>query len=43
MLDPHRRLVLVRVDREERLILLGEGSLLTTAKAKSAPGGGAPS
>lgn len=25
ILDPSRRLVLVRVDREERLILLGEG------------------
>jgi flagellar protein FliO/FliZ len=28
VLDPARRLVLVRVDGEERLILLGEGRLL---------------
>lgn len=27
-LDPQRRLVLVRVDAEERLLLLGEGRLL---------------
>ena len=28
-LDPSRRLVLVRIDTEERLILLGEGRLLS--------------
>jgi len=28
MLDPQRRLVLVRLDGKERLILLGEGRLL---------------
>jgi len=36
-LDPSRRLVLVRIDKEEKLILLGEGRLLaggTTAKGK---------
>ena len=30
MLDPGRRLVLVRFDQEERLILLGEGRLLSS-------------
>ncbi len=30
MLDPHRRLVLVRVDAEERLLLLGEGRVVET-------------
>ncbi len=30
-LDPHRRLVLVRLDHEERLLLLGEGRLLDSA------------
>ena len=37
-LDPSRRLVLVRFDKEEKLILLGEGRLLaseTTAKGKA--------
>ncbi len=37
-LDPSRRLVLVRFDQEEKLILLGEGRLLaseTTSKSKS--------
>jgi len=37
-LDPSRRLVLVRFDKEEKLILLGEGRLLaseTSAKGKS--------
>lgn len=29
VLDPARRLVLVRFDQEERLILLGEGRMLT--------------
>jgi flagellar protein FliO/FliZ len=33
VLDPGRRLVLVRFDREERLILLGEGRLLATQPA----------
>ena len=28
-LDPSRRLVLVRVDQEERLLLLGEGQMLS--------------
>lgn len=35
VLDPARRLVLVRFDQEERLILLGEGRMLD---APSAPG-----
>ena len=34
MLDPQRRLVLIRCDGEERLILLGEGRLLSTAPAR---------
>ena len=33
-LDPNRRLVLVRLDDEERLILLGEGQLLATRPAQ---------
>ena len=33
VLDPARRLVLVRLDDEERLILLGEGRTLETFKA----------
>jgi flagellar protein FliO/FliZ len=36
-LDAQRRLVLVRLDREERLILLGEGRLLSPAEAPSTP------
>lgn len=32
-LDPTRRLVLVRLDGEERLIMLGEGRLLATQAA----------
>ena len=36
-LDAQRRLVLVRLDREERLILLGEGRLLSDALPPSAP------
>lgn len=32
VLDPTRRLVLVRLDNEDRLILLGEGRLLETLK-----------
>ncbi|HTI66165.1 MAG TPA: flagellar biosynthetic protein FliO [Caulobacteraceae bacterium] len=35
-LDPSRRLVLVRFDREERLLLLGEGRMLE-AKPAAAP------
>jgi len=31
VLDPARRLVLVRCDAEERLILLGEGTLIPAA------------
>lgn len=40
VLDPTRRLVLVRLDEEERLILLGEGRTLETvkpARARKAP------
>jgi flagellar protein FliO/FliZ len=33
VLDPARRLVLVRCDAEERLILLGEGRLIPLAAA----------
>jgi len=41
VLDPARRLVLVRIDAEERLILLGEGQILPaqppiTARRRSA-------
>jgi flagellar protein FliO/FliZ len=39
-LDPSRRLVLVRIDDEERLILLGEGRLLSTRPAMHTPGKG---
>jgi len=35
-LDPSRRLVLVRFDREERLLLLGEGRVLAEGAAPSA-------
>jgi flagellar protein FliO/FliZ len=34
-LDPHRRLVLVRLDQQERLLLLGEGRSLGTGPSKS--------
>ena len=37
MLDPGRRLVLVRIDSEERLILLGEGRLLSSHPASGRP------
>ncbi len=37
MLDPQRRLVLVRCDQEERLILLGEGRLLAEVAPRAAP------
>ncbi len=36
VLDPTRRLVLIRLDNEERLILLGEGRTLETLKAPRA-------
>ena len=36
VLDPTRRLVLVRLDDEERLILLGEGHLLEGQKPRRA-------
>lgn len=47
VLDPARRLVLVRVDDQERLILLGDGQILAHAAAppsvtSSPPGPGAP-
>ncbi|NBU26844.1 MAG: hypothetical protein EBS42_01095 [Caulobacteraceae bacterium] len=32
VLDPTRRLVLIRLDGEERLVLLGEGRMLETLK-----------
>lgn len=35
VLDPTRRLVLVRVDAEERLILLGEGRELIEPRSRS--------
>lgn len=31
MLDPNRRLVLVRLDQEEKLILIGEGQVIPTS------------
>ena len=34
VIDPTRRLVLVRLDDQERLILLGEGRLLETLNAR---------
>ena len=34
MLDPQRRLVLVRLDQQERLLLLGEGRLLADLPAR---------
>jgi flagellar protein FliO/FliZ len=34
VLDPSRRLVLVRFDSEERLILLGDGRMLSSQPAK---------
>jgi flagellar protein FliO/FliZ len=36
-LDPARRLVLVRLDSTERLVLLGEGRLLAEVDAAPAP------
>lgn len=35
VLDPSRRLVLVRFDNEERLILLGDGRMLSSSPAPS--------
>jgi flagellar protein FliO/FliZ len=35
VLDPSRRLVLVRFDQEEQLILLGEGQLLSNRTASA--------
>lgn len=35
VLDPSRRLVLVRFDNEERLILLGDGRMLSSGPAQS--------
>ena len=45
ILDPQRRLVLVRIDQHEQLILLGEGRLLSAAPARpdAAPAGPVPS
>jgi flagellar protein FliO/FliZ len=37
VLDPSRRLVLVSCDGEERLLLLGEGQLLTSPAPPSRP------
>jgi flagellar protein FliO/FliZ len=37
MLDTQRRLVLVRLDDQERLILLGEGRLLSAAPISQEP------
>lgn len=37
VLDPARRLVLVRIDQEERLILLGEGRELIEPRQSLAP------
>ena len=43
VLDPSRRLVLVRFDAEERLILLGEGRMLSSQPApQPAPRNAAP-
>ena len=37
MLDPQRRLILFRLDTEEKLLLLGEGQILQSQPAKTAP------
>ena len=37
MLDPQRRIVLVRFDDEERLILLGEGRVLAAQPGRPEP------
>ena len=36
LLDPHRRLVLVSLDGREKLILLGEGRVVSDASAEAA-------
>lgn len=41
-LDPARRLVLIRLDNEERLILLGEGRMLDHKAAHQPPAVPAP-
>ncbi len=41
-LDPQRRLVLVRCDAEERLLLLGDGRMLDVRPHAAPDGGGAP-
>ena len=41
VLDPARRLILVRVDDEERLILLGEGKELIEPRGAVTPSGSA--
>ena len=40
VLDPARRLVLVKIDAEERLILLGEGRELIEPRQPASPPGG---
>ena len=42
MLDPHRRLVVVRFDDEERLLLLGEGRVLASVPARRETQAGPP-
>ncbi len=37
MLDPTRRLVLIRVDQEEKLLLLGDGKILVEHPTGPAP------
>ena len=37
MLDPARRLVIVRFDDQEQLLLLGEGKVLATGSARPDP------
>jgi flagellar protein FliO/FliZ len=37
MLDPQRRLVLIRVDQEEKLLLLGDGKILIENPTGPAP------
>jgi flagellar protein FliO/FliZ len=41
-LDPSRRLVLIRLDQEERLLLLGEGSMLDHKGVYTPPPAGTP-
>lgn len=42
MLDPHRRLILVRLDEEETLILIGEGQVIPTTAPRRARKPAAP-